>query len=310
MNKRITLLLTALILAATAVPAFAADAARQLLIGFSQDTLDNDWRLAQVEELRKAFARHPNIRFVVTDGRGSTSRQVSDIEDLINMKVDVLMASPRDSLAMTPVISAAYRRGIPVVLVTRAIRSNDYTTFVAPDDEQIGRDAARFLAQKLSGKGRILMLQGVPTATTAIARTRAFEEELSAHPGLRIVATRVANYLRSDAVQAVEEVLQQGVAFDAIYAQSDSMAAGARVALRKAGRDPHSIVIVGIDYITEARTAIRAGEQSASFVYPTCAREAAAVVLSIVQGKKVPKRVQVESRLITRDNVEQVAPIF
>ena len=311
MTKRITLLLAALVLLMTAVPALhAAEPSRPVLIGFSQDTLANDWRVAQAEGLRQAFARYPNIRFVVTDGRGNTARQIRDVEDLVNMKVDVLMVSPRDSLAMTPVIKAAYRRGIPVVLITRTINSDDYTSFVAPDDALIARDAARYMAQTLAGKGKILILQGVPTATTARARTEAFEAELRHYPGMHVAALKVGNYLRSDAIRAVEEVLQQRIAFNAIYAQSDSMAAGARVALRQAGRDPRTVLTVGIDYIAEARQAIRSGEQSASFVYPTCAREAAAVALSILRGKAVPKRVLVTSEMVTRDNVEQVAPIF
>jgi ribose transport system substrate-binding protein len=118
------------------------------------------------------------------------------------------------------------------------------------------------------------------------------------------------NYLRGDAIHATEQALAEGIRFDAIYAQSDSMAAGARLALQKAGIDPRDKLIVGIDYISEARDAIRRGEQTASFLYPTCAAETAQAVLDILHGKTVPSRITVNTLLITRDNVEQVAPIF
>lgn len=283
---------------------------RALHIGFAQDTLANDWRIAQAEGLKTAFAAHPEVNFTVTDGRGETARQIRDIEDFVYRKVDVLMASPRDGRAMTPVLSSAYRAGIPVVLLTRRIETQDYTTFIAPDDAAIARSAARYMAAQLKGKGRILMLQGVPTASTAIARTEAFLAELKNHPGVQISAIKPANYLRADAIRAVEEAIREGVAFDAIYSQSDSMAAGARIALRKAGIEPSRLLIVGIDYIAEAREAIRRGEQSASFTYPTCAAEAAAVALAIGRGEKVPKHVVVDSVMVTRDNVEQIKPIF
>lgn len=283
---------------------------RQLSIGFAQDTLANDWRLAQVDGLKAALGAHPGVALTVTDGHGETARQIRDIEDLVHRKVDILITSPRDGHAMTPVVSNAYRAGIPVVMLTRRIETDDYTSFVAPDDAAIARNAARYMAKQLHGRGNILMLQGVPTATTAIARTDAFVAELKNHPGVRISATRVGNYLRADAIRAVEEVIRQGVPFDAIYAQSDSMAAGARIALRKAGRDPGQLLIVGIDYIAEAREAIRRGEQSASFTYPTCAAEAAQVALAIGRGETVPKTVMVDSVMVTRDNVEQIEPIF
>lgn len=306
MTKTIISLAGVLLAAAVAVAAEP----RPLSVGFAQDTLANDWRMAQAEGLQAALAAQPGVTLTITDGHGDTARQVRDIEDLIYRKVDVLIASPRDGRAMTPVLSAAHRGGTPVVLLTRLIDGTDYTSFIAPDDAAIARSAAHYMAAQLKGKGNILMLRGVPTATTAIARTEAFLAVLKQHPGIRVSASKVGNYLRADAIRAVEEVIQQGVPFDAIYAQSDSMAAGARIALRKAGRDPGRLLIVGIDYIAEAREAIRRGEQSASFTYPTCAAEAAAVALAIGRGEQVPKRVVVDSVMVTRDNVERIQPIF
>ncbi len=305
------ILLLALILFAGAPEgAQPASSGRSIVVGFSQDTLGNDWRQAQARELEQAFAKLPGYRLLVTDGMGRTAKQISDIEDLLRLPVDILIASPRDSHAMTPVIGKAHRNGIPVILLTRSIEGNDYTTLIAPDDASIARDAAHHTAEALKHRGNILMLQGLPSASTAMVRTTAFEQALQPYPQLRISARKVGNYLRADAVRAVEEALAEKVPFDAIYAQSDSMASGARLALKKAGIDPASKVIVGIDYISEAREAIRAGEQDASFLYPTCSREAVAAVKALAQGKQLPKRIVVDSLKITRANVERVAPIF
>jgi ribose transport system substrate-binding protein len=162
----------------------------------------------------------------------------------------------------------------------------------------------------LKGRGRILILEGLPTASTAIDRTESFKQELANYPGLQIVAEKSADYLRSEAIRAIEEVLQEGIQFDAIYAQSDSMASGARMALKGVGRDPRNVHILGIDYIEEARDAIRSGEQDASFTYPTGGREGADFILRILRGEPIPKRVILESTMVTRDNVEAVEHIF
>jgi ribose transport system substrate-binding protein len=281
-----------------------------VLVGFAQDTLANDWRLAQVQGVEQAFSAYPHIRFIYTDGKGSTAKQIRDIEDMINRGVDILITSPRDSRAMTPVISRAYRQGIPVILLTRKIETGDYTTFIAPDDAAIARDAAAFMAAEMQGQGRIFMLQGLPSASTAILRTNAFLDELRKHEGVGISVIKTANYLRSDAIKAVEEVLQQNIPFDAIYAQSDSMASGARIALKKAGVELKNTVIVGIDYISEARTAIRNGEQRASYIYPTCAREAVEAAVALSRGETVARAIKVPSQRVTRDNVDKIAPIF
>ncbi|MCU7922022.1 MAG: substrate-binding domain-containing protein [Candidatus Thiodiazotropha sp. (ex Dulcina madagascariensis)] len=305
----LTLLLAAGSNAAQEPPTTQA-AQHTFLVGFAQDTLDNDWRSAQVRELREALASYPEIRFIVTNAQGRTAQQILDIEDLADSGVDLLITSPRDGVAMAPVIGAVFRRGIPVVLLTRGIPSDDYTTFVAPDDIVIAAQAAEVLAERLNGQGRILVLQGVPTATTAIRRTRGFQQALEKYSGLEIVAQRVGNYLRADALHETEKVLADGITFDAIFAQSDSMAAGARMALHAADIDPRTLPIVGIDYIGEAREAIRNGEQLASFTYPTCAREGVQQVVKILYGMPFEREMSVDSVMVTRDNVERVEPVF
>jgi ribose transport system substrate-binding protein len=302
------LLLLPLLTQAQSPPPHAEN--RTYLVGFAQDTLDNDWRNAQVLELRDAFAAHPDIRFIFTDAHGHTAQQVRDFEKLADQGVDLLITSPRNAAAMQPAVSAVYRRGIPVVLLTRRVPGNDYTSFIAPDDNAIGARAADLLAQHLNGKGQILLLQGVPTATTSINRTRGFQEALAKYPQMKIAAMPVGNYLRADAVRAMEKVLADGIAFDAIFSESDSMAAGVRLALRAAGIDPSRIPLVGIDYIAESREAIRHGEQLASFTYPTCGKAAVEQVVKILNGRPFTRDVTVESVLVTRSNVEEVEPIF
>jgi ribose transport system substrate-binding protein len=310
MTRRALALLASLCLLAAPLHA-QPPAQKKYVVAFAQDTMANDWRAAQVRDLKNAFAAHPDIAFVFSDAKGDTARQVRDIENFAAQGVDVLITSPRDAELMREPIARAFRKGIPVILLTRRVGGNEFTQFISPDNRTIGRQAAQFLAQRLNGKGRILVLQGVPSSSSAIERTEGFEEELKKHPGLRIVAVKPADYLRAQAIQRIEEVLAERIAFDAIYSQSDSMAMGALLALKKAGLDPRKIPITGIDYIGEAREAIRAGELQATFSFPTAGKEGAAAALKLLRGGKPEKKeVVVESVAVTRDNVDQVEPIF
>lgn len=290
----------------------AADANAQepVLVGFAQDTLRNDWREAQVREMAEVLERHPGIRFEYTDARGHTSRQAWDLEQLAARGAKVLVTSPRDGQVLAPVIARLHRSGVPVVLLTRQVEGEQYTSYVGADDFAIARSAAELIAERLEGKGRIVMLRGVPTTTTAIEREAGFLEVLADYPELQVVAWPTANYLRHEAIRETEALLRRGVEFDAIYAHSDSMAEGARIALRAAGVDPRELVIVGIDYIPEAREAIRRGEQTASFTYPTAGREGAEIVMRILAGQPVPKHREVPFTCVTRENVDQVPTTF
>lgn len=298
-------------LALSAWPALAARAdERRFLVSFAQDALSNDFQAAQVRLLAERFAREPQINFVFSDADGQTAKQIADIEEFVARKVDLLIVFPRDAKAMAPVVAQAYRRGIPVVLLSRSVETNDYTSLVGPDNEQLGAQAADFMAARLHGKGAVMMLEGVPTASSAIARGAGFRNRLRRYPGIQLVASKVGNYLRGDAILAMEEMLSSGLQFDGLFAQSDSMAAGAHLALKKAGIAPASKLIVGIDYIAEARQAILAGEQTASFVYPLSINEVVETVIAILRGHKVPRRRVVPGRLVTRSEAQSVAPIF
>ncbi|MEJ2453925.1 MAG: substrate-binding domain-containing protein [Candidatus Thiodiazotropha sp.] len=280
-----------------------------LYIGFAQDTLGNDWRLAQVMEVKQTLAEYPQVRFEYTDAQGSTALQAKHIEDLVNRGVDLLITSPRDRHVLSQVIERVHAQGIPVILLSRGIEGEGYTSFIHPGNLAIGRAAGEYLAQRLEGKGRVLMLEGVPGASTTLYRTRGFLEAVADYPGI-MVERRVGNYLRADAIRATESVLESGKHIDAIYAQSDSMALAAMMVLRRYGIDPSSLPIVGIDYISESREAIRRGDLAVSFTYPTGGREGAMAAMELLQGKPVPKEIPLDSVRVTRDNVEQVEPIF
>jgi ribose transport system substrate-binding protein len=294
------------------LPVLAAPPAkRKYVVAFAQDTMANDWRAAQVRDLKEALASQPDIEFVFSDARGDTARQVQDIENFASQGVDVLITSPRDAELMREPIARVYRQGIPVILLSRRVNGEEFSHFVTADNRAIARQAAQYLAKRLNGKGNILMLQHIPTSTPGQLRTEGFLEELKKHPGLKVVAIKQADSQRALAIQKVEEALAEKLPFDAIYAQSDSMAMGAILALKMAGRDPKQMPITGIDYINEARTAIRNGELDASFTYPTFGREGAEAAITLLRGGKLAAReVVVRSIAVSRDNVERIQPIF
>jgi ribose transport system substrate-binding protein len=288
----------------------ALTVAGQFVVGFSQDAANNEWRVAQARQLKEAFDEMSDVKFEIVQASGSTAQQIIDIDNFVQRRVNLLIVSPRDATLLAAPVARAYRAGIPVMLITRRVDGEDFTTHVGPDDEAIGRAAARLIAQRLGGRGKVLMLKGTPTTSTAIARTQGFVDELSRLPGMQLVDTRTANYQRSEAIREMESVLSKGLAFDAIYAQNDTMASGARLALKQAGRDLRKIVLVGIDYLPEAREAILAGEQTASFIYPTCVPEIVSTARAILAGSKVPRRVPVRSTLVERSNADSIKSAF
>jgi len=282
---------------------------KKYTIAFAQDTLDNDFRFAQVKMVRKALSKYPNIHFVYSNAKANTSLQIKQIEDFIYQKVDILITSPYNEVATAGVVAKAYKSGIPVIMIDRTIQGNDYTIYIHPDNKKIARDAAEFIAKQLNYKGKVLLLKGVLSADSTRKRTEGFYEVMRHYPEIKVIEY-TANYLRRDALIGVDTLLKQGEHFDAIMAQSDSMLIGARMALKAHNIDPSSLITVGIDYIQSARRAIRSGDQTSSFVYSLGATESADIAIKILSGQKVPKEIILETLQVTKENVETIEPIF
>ncbi|MDH5394158.1 MAG: substrate-binding domain-containing protein [Gammaproteobacteria bacterium] len=305
--KKIKRLFMSLCLTGLSHLALASEA--QFVIGFPEDNMSNDWRAAQMKEIQQALKKHQNVRFLMADAAGSVARNILDIENMVSQGVQLLFLGPKTPQALTPVVAGLRKKGIKIVLLTRKLNSEDYDVYIGPDDFKIAYEAATFLANRLHGKGTILMLSGIATTTTAIDRKKGFLAGLRNFAGIKVI-TKVANYSRSEAVMVVENQLNQNHTFDAIYAHNDAMASGARYALKQAGINPATKNIVGIDFLPEAREAILKGEQLASFTYPTCGKVGVEAALNLLKGNKVKRYITVPSVLVTKKNVNAISTVY
>ena len=281
---------------------------KEYKVGFAQDTFANDWRLAQVNEVKKEASKYSFLKLNVRDAKASVANQISDIEYFIKNKYDFIITSPIDARITSLALKKAMKNGIKVVLIDRGVESSDYTTFITPDNILIAKQAAKYMVKKMNGKGTILMLEGVKGATPTLHRESGFESIMNNYPNINIIKRR-ANFLRADAINVMNDIYKSGIKFDAIYSHSDSMLSGVRTVMRDKGKDM-SILMVGIDYISEAKEAILNGEQSASFTYPTAGKEGIENIVKIINGKGVDKNQIINSTMVTIDNVKAVSPIF
>lgn len=289
------------------LPAAAAEGKR--VIAFAQDTLANDFRRAQVEEVRDEALKHPELSFVHSDAQGQTSLMIRQIEQFIEQKVDLLIIGTNDETAVVPVVAKAYKSGIPVIVLDRGIRGDQYTTFINSDNILIGRIGAEYIAERLGGNGLVLLFEGIQTADVTKLRSKGFLDEIRKHKGIRVIK-RTGNYLRKDALVEMEKLMADGIRVDAIFSESDSMLSGVRMVLNKHKIAPSTIVMVGCDYTSEAQQAIREGAQSGSVLFPLGGRKSVEVALKIFAKEPVPRHIYIPVKLVTRENLEQVAPIF
>ncbi len=278
-------------------------------IAFAQDTMANDFRKAQVYEVRDAVAKNAKLSFVYSDANGKTSLLIKQIDEFIKSKVDLIIVGTNDAGAVVPVVAKAYKQNIPVIVLDRGINGEEYTSFINSDNIKIGEIGAKYIAQRLGGKGVVLLFEGLQKADVTQLRSKGFMDEITKSPDIKVIK-RTGNYLRKDAIVEMEKLIKEGVHIDAIFSESDSMLSGVRSAMKRYKIDPSSVIMVGCDYTSEAKEAIQKGEQSGSVLFPLGGDKSVEIALKIFNNEDVPKHIFIPVELVTKDNVQIVKPIF
>jgi ABC-type sugar transport system substrate-binding protein len=282
------------------------------IVGFSQTENIGPWRVAETNSIKSEAAKHQKTYdFLMTDAQGQTSKQFSDIEDLIARQVDVILLAPREYQGLTPVLEAARTVKIPVFLIDREVAGKpgkDFVTFMGSDFVAQGRRVGEWLAQATNGKASIVELTGTAGSSVAIDRAKGFRDAIRNYPQMQIIASQTADFSRATAGRVMENIIQsKGSDITVVYAHNDEMALGAIQALKSAGMKPGKDVIVGsIDGQKTALEAIIRGELGVSVESnPRFGPLAFATLEKYFAGEKIPPRIILKDRLFDATNAKQ-----
>ena len=277
------------------------------LVGFSQANLTEPWRIAMTEEIKAEASRYSDMRVIYADAADSTNRQIDDVHRLMDYGIDLLIISPTDSHELTPVVREAYSK-IPVIVLDRAVEGYDYSLFIGPDNERLGREAGGVISEMLGKRaGTVLEIQGRSGSPPTLSRSQGLRDVLAKHPNIRIVDSIVADWLRDTAEDKVAEHIRVIPDIDVIFAQNDAMAFGAWRATRVAGRQ--GIKFIGIDGLpgpTGGIELVRTGVLSATFTCPTGGKESVIYGRDILLHKEgIPKKIYLRPQKVTPEVLAQ-----
>ena len=275
------------------------------VIGMSQCNLGEPWRVQMNEDLKKAAAGHPNLRLVYKDAQNESLTQRAQVEELVAQGIDLLIISPKEAAPLTKPVAEAFKKGIPVIVLDRAVEGEDYSVFIGADNRKIGREAGRWIAKTLGGKGKIVELEGLMTSTPAQDRHVGFIDglELQKHPELQVVFVADMAWLEPNARREMESALAIKPQIDLVYAHNDPGAHGAYLAAKQANR---SMRFVGIDALPhEGVQYVKQGLLDATFLYPTGGAQAIDAALALLSHKQVSKEIVLGTRIFTKDNVDR-----
>jgi ribose transport system substrate-binding protein len=214
-------------------PAEPARAAK-IRIGVSVPAADHGWTAGVGWWAKRAMELYPDIEWQYQTA-GDPAKQTRDIETMMTKGVDALVILATQSEAMTPVAERAHDKGIFIVNVDRGFMKPVADIFLEGDNKAFGRKSAQFMAERMGGKGNIVILEGIAGVTVNTDRVNAFKEVMKGHPEIKILDDQPADWSREKGLKVMQTFLTKHKKIDAVWAQDDDIALGPSRRSRRPG---------------------------------------------------------------------------
>lgn len=234
------------------------------------------------------------------------SRQIAIVDSMINRRVDGIAIAPVDRTALVGVVERAMRSGIPVVVFDSGIDTGNVVSYVATDNREGGRVAARRLGSLVTGKGKVGIISDQPGSASTTARVEGFQEVMRTQfPGVQMLDVQFGMADRAKARAIAENMLSAHPDLAGLFVDHESSAAGAALAFR--ARRISSVKFVAFDASEQLVSGVRDGVID-SLVMQNPFRmgyESVRALANKLQGLPVTRQLDTGSTLVRREDLDK-----
>nr|WP_319271365.1 substrate-binding domain-containing protein [uncultured Draconibacterium sp.] len=274
-------------------------------IGFSQCTTGDDWRKSMHREMMIELAFYPDFELIIKDANDNNEKQIKDIRQLWEEKIDLLIVSPNESEPITPIVEEVYNSGIPVIVIDRQITSEAYTAYVGANNYLIGKEAGDYAVKLLNGIGKIVEITGLQGSSPAINRHNGFMEVISQYPDIELVASESGKWNYGDSKTVMQNFLDRELDFDLVFSHNDRIARAAYEVIDASNSGKK--FILGIDGLLGDDGGIEDvidRKIDATFLYPTGGEEAIQLADKILNEQPFDRINILETVVIDNNNAK------
>jgi ribose transport system substrate-binding protein len=214
--------------AATA-PAAGSAAGKKFTIGISNSFISSEYRTQMIQELKDVNAEYMKAgitnELAIESADTDVAGQIQQLQNLINKKVDAILVNPGDVNGLNATLEDAVSKGIIVISVDQALNAKGVYD-VGIDQKEWAKTSAKWLADKLGGKGNIVEIEGFPGHPANNARMDGVAEVLKNYPDIKVVGKDTGKWDEATGQQVMSNFLASFPNLDGYWTQ-DGMAIGA-----------------------------------------------------------------------------------
>jgi ribose transport system substrate-binding protein len=295
-------------LALTGCAAKKGTAGNKFRIAVSLPPANNAWQAKMLTSI-EAVVKEDTQRFEITVKNAvDDADQQNQMQTFKEGKYDMICILPGNGTLMTQICSEIYKAKTKIMIIDRPIEGEDYTVFYGGDNAQCGRNAAKYIGDRLKGKGQIAILRSYVGIPIDVQRYNGFMEILKKdYPGIKVLVEADGEFNQEAGRKAMANILPAYPKIDAIFSHDDESAVGALTEIKSAKRTDIQFV-TGMGGSNSAFKAMseKDPQYGASMSYlPTMGGRAVQLAKKILQGEKFEKYIVEPTIVITQDNVAQ-----
>ena len=295
---------------------------KAVTIGFSAPAADHGWIAAITTNARSQAGKHSEVTLQAVEGSNDVNQQISQVQTLLDKKVDALVILPFDGKALTEIAIKAMEAGIPVINLDRVFASpRGSRTWIGGDNYGMGVAAGRYIGEQLKAKGVatpvIAEIQGIANLPLTQDRSKGFADALATY-GLKVSRQVSAEFTVESGQKVTADLLQAAPKLDAVWNHDDDQGVGVLAAIDQAGRK--EFFMVGGAGSRNAMDLIKAdsGVLKCTVTYPpTMAASAINLARLVAQDKgmgdlvenEIPASITLASATVTKENVDRYLPL-
>ena len=237
----------------------------------------------------------------------NVEEQVRIVEDSISKKVDAVVIAPANTQAIAAGVEKLNAAKIPVVYDNTRGEGGAFVAYIGADNILVGRTMAEEMVKRMNGKGKLLVLEGMPGQQTADDRLKGVKEILAKNPGIEYIS-QTGKWTLDEGRTVAENTLQRWPDLNAVLCIGGEMALGAAEAVKAAGKEG-KIIISSMDVYPAQQDALKAGKINFTISQDPGSQAYWSVVAAIkaLNGDKVPQEIRTPVVIVTKDNVDKYA---
>ena len=241
------------------------------------------------------------------------SRQIGIVESMTNRKLAGIVLAPVDRKALVNAVERAMNNGVPVAIFDSDIDTDKRISYVATDNREGGRMAARHLGELMLEKGKAAYVGFMPGSAATMEREQGFYEEMAAkYPAIKIVQKVYGKASQATAMTAVENILTAHPDLTGMFADNESSSMGASLALK--ARSETRVRVVAFDANEQLIADLRHRHLDGLLVQDPLRMgyEATRAIALTLRNETPPKHVDSGIVLVTRADLErpEVIPLL